>query len=67
MEALKKAADYFGSQAALAGALGVGPMAISSWKKRGRVPTHRAVEIERMTGGAVTKEELRPDVFGAAA
>ena len=43
--------------------LGVTPMAICQWYKRG-LPLKRAIEIERLTEGAVTAEELRPDVFG---
>lgn len=29
-----------------------------------RVTAERAVEIERATGGAVTRTDLRPDLFG---
>lgn len=63
MDALLRAIHYFGSQARLARALGVVPMAVSNWKKRG-LPVAWAPEIERATQGAVTRAELRPDVFG---
>lgn len=32
---------------------------------RGTCSPELAVEIHRLTGGAVTREELRPDLFGA--
>jgi len=47
----------------LARLLGITPSAISQWMKKQRVPLRRAVQIEALTGGQVTKEELRPDVF----
>ena len=66
---LQKAIDHFsvngrGGQVRLAKALGVEPMAISQWKRRGTMPPERCVEIEVATGGAVTRLELRPDIFG---
>lgn len=59
---LDRAADIVGSQAALAKALGVTPMAISHWKSRG-VPVPRCKAIEELTHGAVQRHELRPDIF----
>jgi DNA-binding transcriptional regulator YdaS (Cro superfamily) len=66
MEALQRAIDHFGSQAKLAERLSVKPMAVSQWKKRG-VPPERCGAIEDATGGAVTRAELRPDIFGTRA
>ncbi|MBU2763345.1 transcriptional regulator [Acidithiobacillus caldus] len=63
MDALLRAIHLFGSQARLARALGVVPMAVTNWKKRG-VPIAWAPEIERATNGLVTRAELRPDIFG---
>lgn len=64
---LDKAIKHMGGQLALAHALkikGTNPrMTVQHWKKRG-VPAERAVEIERVTKGAVTRQELRPDLFG---
>ncbi|WP_435102307.1 transcriptional regulator [Arhodomonas sp. AD133] len=37
--------------------------AVSQWLRNG-VPPIRCRQIEYATGGAVTAEELRPDVFG---
>ena len=38
------------------------PMAVLHWRKRG-VPIERCGDIERVTGGAVKRHELRPDIF----
>ena len=62
-DSLFKAIQYFGSQAKLAKALGVTPMAISQWKKRG-VTLDAAKNIEEKTNGFVTRYQLRPDYFG---
>jgi DNA-binding transcriptional regulator YdaS (Cro superfamily) len=69
MTGLDKAIDHFGGagkggQARLAEALDVGPMTISHWKSRG-IPTDRCADIERVTGGAVTRAELKPEIFGS--
>ncbi len=62
MNALEKAIEMFGSQKALAEELGVVPMAVTNWKTRG-VPIEQCPAIERVTKGAVTKHDLRPDFF----
>jgi DNA-binding transcriptional regulator YdaS (Cro superfamily) len=59
------AVSFFGSQAALAAALKVSPMAVSKWVSgRSRITAERACEIEEVTRGAVTRYDLRPDIFG---
>lgn len=63
MDALQKAIDFFGSQAALANALGVSPMAVTQWKTRG-IPPSRCLDIEMATKKRVTRHDLRPDLFG---
>lgn len=51
------------SQAGLAAALGVSQGMVWQWVHgRRRVPADRCPDIEAATGGAVTCEELRPDV-----
>ncbi len=58
-----RAAKCLGSQNALASALGVNKTAVSQWKDKGRrVPAEHCPQIERLTGGAVRCEDLRPDV-----
>ncbi|WP_153940371.1 transcriptional regulator [Acidithiobacillus thiooxidans] len=56
--------DEFGNSA-LAQALGVTPSLISQWKTgRRNISPESAIRIERATAGAVTRAELRPDIFG---
>ncbi len=62
MNPLERAIQKFGSAAALARAVSVTPMAISNWRRRG-LSVDGAIAIERATDGAVTREELRPDIF----
>ena len=57
---VERAADAVGGAAKLAALLDVSPQAISNWKERG-VPIDRCVAIERVTGGAVTRKDLRAD------
>src|SRR5690606_20678697 len=63
MKSLQTAIDYFGSQAALARAIGVNSMAITQWKRRG-VPPKRARQIAEKTNNYVRTIDLRPDIFG---
>jgi DNA-binding transcriptional regulator YdaS (Cro superfamily) len=43
--------------------LGVPPSLLSQWATNVRpVPPRRAIEIERKSGGSVTREELCPDI-----
>lgn len=49
------------NQSEIARQLGVKPQAVQQWFKR-KTPIIRCPEIERITGGKVTCEELRPDV-----
>lgn len=68
MTGLQRAIDHFavdgrGGQARLARALEVEPMTISHWKKRG-IPTDRCADVERVTEGAVTRADLKPEIFG---
>ena len=65
MNAFERAVDHFGSQAKLAEALNVEPMAVTHWKRRG-LPPQRAVEIENVTDGTVTRYDLLPELFGCA-
>ena len=58
---------YFSSsgvtQSDLARNLGISPVLVNQWSNEVRqVPAERCPDIEAATGGAVTCEELRPDV-----
>lgn len=63
---LDRAIEALGSQLALAEALKIKSPSISEWRIRDRIPAERCVPIEQLTGGAVTRYEMRPDVFGNA-
>ena len=61
--AIRDACLAVGGQAAMARYLGVTPPTVNQWAKGKRpIPAKRCLEIEKATGGAVTCEELRPDV-----
>ena len=51
---------------ALGEALGVNKSTVLRWERDG-VPAERAVEIEKVFGGKIKRQELRPDIFGVAA
>lgn len=60
---LDVAARIVGSHQALAAALGVTKGALPQWKDANRrVPAEHCPAIERLTGGAVRCEDLRPDI-----
>jgi len=62
MSAIQQAVSWAGSPSRLAELLGVTPAAISEWTSGRRpVSVRRCVQIESITGGAVTRQELRPD------
>lgn len=55
MEALLKA---FGSQKAIADTLGVTESAVSQWFRAGKVPPARALELVRLTKGAIKLKDI---------
>jgi len=59
---IDRAAGIVGSQRELARLLDVTPQAITKWKNT-RVPAERVLEIEAATGGAISRHELRPDIY----
>lgn len=61
--ALARAIRIVGTQQQLADVLGIKSPSITEWHKR-KVPVERCAAIEQATDGAVTRQELRPDVFG---
>ena len=59
---VRDACDLLGSQSALARELGLPQPVISRWAKGElEVPIIRCVQIEELTGGQVTRKQLRPD------
>jgi len=50
-----------GAKTILARKLGLTQAAVSQWKA---IPLARAIQIERLTNGKITIQEMRPDLFG---
>lgn len=68
MKPIKKAIDAAGGVTRLAEKLGVSKQLVHQWGAGIRpVPAHRCIAIEDASGGAVSRYDLRPDVFGDAA
>jgi DNA-binding transcriptional regulator YdaS (Cro superfamily) len=67
--ALRRAIEIFKGQTPLAKRLGVSQSLVSYWLNIARrgVPAHQAIAIERVTRRQVTRQQLRPDLFGNAA
>lgn len=65
--ALERAVEIAGGQSALARKLGLKQANVWHWLNRAEhVPAEQAIAIEQATGGAVTRAELRPDLFADA-
>jgi len=62
---LEKAFEICGSQAELARQLKVTAQFVHKMAKSGHVPSEQCKKIEAATGGEVTAEQLRPDIFGS--
>lgn len=65
---LERAVKLAGSQRALAQKAGLSQQGIS-WllNDADQISAEVAIKVERATGGAVTRQMLRPDLFGEAA
>lgn len=64
---INKAVGIHGSQRAMADAVGVKPVQVFKWLHGVcAVPAGRCMAIEESVNGAVTRYDLRPDVFGEA-
>ena len=63
MNAIISAISHSGGPQALANALGVSIQRVVNWRNRGRVPAAWAARIEAATHGAVTRHDLRPDIY----
>lgn len=50
--------SHFGSQAAVAKALGITQPSISDWNRSGSIPQLRQLQIEQVTDGALKADEL---------
>lgn len=64
---IQKAVATFDDPKLFAAAVGVSPAFVWQWVNGKRpVPAQHCIPIEKATGGAVTRYDLRPDVFGSA-
>lgn len=64
MTPIQRAVQVYGSQSALADAIGVSKVFVSLMvNKRRKVPAGLCMLIEAKTGGKVSAVELRPDIF----
>jgi DNA-binding transcriptional regulator YdaS (Cro superfamily) len=63
--AIQRAADLVGGQSALARKLGCTSQAVSKMCSTGRVPAERVLAVESAVEGAVSRHELRPDLYPA--
>jgi DNA-binding transcriptional regulator YdaS (Cro superfamily) len=56
---------YGGKQTAAAAAVRVAPATLAEWRSKDRpVPVKKCVLIEQVSGGAVSRKDLRPDDWG---
>jgi DNA-binding transcriptional regulator YdaS (Cro superfamily) len=60
---LKKVIDLAGGQSALARSCGITQQTVWVWLKKGRVPAERVLQLERISGGVVSRHDLRPDIY----
>jgi DNA-binding transcriptional regulator YdaS (Cro superfamily) len=63
MDHISRAAKILGSNAKLAEKVGVSPQAIGKAIRSQRVSTRLAMAIEKATDGAVSRSDLRPDIW----
>ena len=59
---LEPAFEFFKSSKGLAEALGLQPMAITQWKRRG-IPPKRAKEISDLSNGVIKPSDIKPKFF----
>jgi DNA-binding transcriptional regulator YdaS (Cro superfamily) len=64
LAALKKAINIKGGQVALSKAIGTTQGHVWNWLNRDRqIPAEYVIPIEKAVNGAVTRHELRPDIY----
>jgi DNA-binding transcriptional regulator YdaS (Cro superfamily) len=63
MKAINKAISFVGGQKAMAALVDKSQSAVSKWARGiAPVPPDTCLQVEEITGGKVTVEELRPDL-----
>lgn len=63
---IETAIGHYGSQAKLAEAMGCSQQQIAYLLKASSITAEMALKIDAATSGAVSKHELREDIFGPA-
>lgn len=64
MSAIDEALKFFGSQVALARAVGVSPQAVNQWiTGRRPISVRLAIRIETLTKGKITCKQLLPHLY----
>lgn len=63
---IKRAIELRGSQAKLADAMGCSQQQISYLLKADSITAEMAIKVDMATGGAVSKRDLRPDIFSGS-
>jgi len=63
-DAIAEAIQMFGSEIALARAIGYTAPAVRRARDKGRPSAEMACNIEVVTNGRITRLALRPDIFG---
>lgn len=63
---IERAIGHYGSQAKLAEAMGCSQQQIAYLLKASSITAEMAKAVDAATNGAVSKHELRPDIFGDA-
>lgn len=63
---IHRAIAHHGSQKKLADSMGCSQQQIAYLLKAKNISAEMAKKIDEATGGAVSRHDLRPDIFGAA-
>lgn len=59
----RRAIGLAGGPSALAQLFGITPQAVSRWLKTETIPPKWVIPVEKLLKGAVTRSELRPDLY----
>jgi DNA-binding transcriptional regulator YdaS (Cro superfamily) len=64
-KALEAALEIFGTQTALANAIGVSQQSVNQAFKKKEIiaPPKWCIPLEKATGGKITRHDLRPDLY----
>ncbi len=62
-KAIRRCAEVLGSKAEIARIIGVHRSTISAWEYRGYVPKSHVIDLEKATGGKVSRHELNPAAY----